>query len=248
MSGWRAAEGGQEIRPSFAIARGPFEAADPYAVFDEAPLPRVTDKQETDDHFYQGVLSVVLRLVFLLYAEDQALIPPDSNLTCTAHLSLFGLYDRLSHDVGAHPESMHQRFGAYGQLLSLFRAVFFGVRHGKLQLPPRRGRLFDPNTYPFLEGGQPDWQDDFCPAALKEALEQAVDLRQQILALADHEDPSSQNEKRRLFEFSQQSIDRIRMIADVCVGAFTAGPTSRCRPFAHSTTRNAPKWRHSKTK
>jgi hypothetical protein len=110
-----------------------------------------------DDHFYQGVLSVVLRLVFLLYAEDQSLIPPVPNLTYTEHLSLFGLYDRLSQDAGAHPESMHHRFGAYGQLLALFRAVYFGTRHGNLQLPPRRGRLFDPNTYPFLEGGEPNW-------------------------------------------------------------------------------------------
>jgi hypothetical protein len=101
-------------------------------------------------------LSVVLRLVFLLYAEDQALLPVE-HPTYANHLSLLGLHARLSHDVGAHPESMHHRFGAYGQLLALFRAVFFGVKHGTLELPPRRGRLFDPNTYPFLEGGQPDW-------------------------------------------------------------------------------------------
>lgn len=108
------------------------------------------------DHFYQGVLSVVLRLVFLLYAEDQGLLPVEHPMY-SQHLSLFGLYERLSHDAGAHPESMHHRFGAYGQLLSLFRAVFFGVKHGSLVLPPRRGKLFDPNAYPFLEGGQPDW-------------------------------------------------------------------------------------------
>jgi hypothetical protein len=108
------------------------------------------------DHFYQGVLSVVLRLVFLLYAEDQALLPVE-HATYANHLSLAGLYARLNHDAGAHPESMHHRFGAYGQLLALFRAVFFGVKHGTLELPPRRGRLFDPNTYPFLEGGLPGW-------------------------------------------------------------------------------------------
>ena len=108
------------------------------------------------DHFYQGVLAVVLRLVFLLYAEDQALLPVEHR-TYAAHLSLGGLYARLSHDAGAHPESMHHRFGAYGQLLALFRAVFFGVRHGTLELPPRRGKLFNPNAYPFLEGGLPDW-------------------------------------------------------------------------------------------
>jgi hypothetical protein len=112
--------------------------------------------EEEGDHFYQGVLSIVLRLVFLFYAEDQGLLPVEHH-TYAEHLSLFGLYQRLSHDSGAHPESMHHRFGAYGQLLGLFRAVFFGVKHGTLELPPRRGRLFDPNTFPFLEGGLPGW-------------------------------------------------------------------------------------------
>jgi hypothetical protein len=112
--------------------------------------------EKEGDHFYQGVLAVVLRLVFLLYAEDQGLLPVD-HPTYSEHLSLFGLYQRLSQDAGAHPESMHHRFGAYGQLLSLFRVVFFGVKHGDLVLPPRQGRLFDPNAYPFLEGGLPDW-------------------------------------------------------------------------------------------
>lgn len=112
--------------------------------------------EEEGDHFYQGVLSIVLRLVFLLYAEDQSLLPVE-HPTYAEHLSLAGLYARLSHDAGAHPESMHHRFGAYGQLLSLFRSVFFGVKHGSLDLPPRRGRLFDPNAFPFLEGGLPGW-------------------------------------------------------------------------------------------
>ncbi len=109
-----------------------------------------------NDHLYQGVLSIVLRLVFLLYAEDQSLLPVE-HPTYAEHLSLFGLYQRLSHDAGAHPESMHHRFGAYGQLLSLFRSVFFGVKHGTLELPARRGRLFDPNAFPFLEGALPEW-------------------------------------------------------------------------------------------
>jgi hypothetical protein len=112
--------------------------------------------EEPDDHLYQGVLSVVLRLVFLLYSEDAGLLPTEHPLY-SEHLSLFGLYEQLTEDAGAHPESMHHRFGAYGRLLSLFRLVFLGGRHGTLELPPRRGRLFDPNAYPFLEGGLPGW-------------------------------------------------------------------------------------------
>jgi len=53
---------------------------------------------------------------------------------------------------------MHNRFGAYAALNTIFRGIFFGVRHGSLHLPPE-GKLFDPSAYPFLEGGSRlDWQ------------------------------------------------------------------------------------------
>jgi len=68
----------------------------------------------------------------------------------------------------------------------------------------------------------PAKQTETCRVLLREALDQAIALRQQILALADHEDPVSQGEKRRLFEFAQQAIDRVRKVADACVGAFFA--------------------------
>jgi hypothetical protein len=105
---------------------------------------------------YEGVLNVVLRLVFLLYAEDRSLLPV-GHPTYAAHLSVLGLYERLVRDEGAHPESMAQRHGAYGALISLFRALYFGVKHGSLVLPSRQGRLFDPSVFPFLEGGLPGW-------------------------------------------------------------------------------------------
>jgi hypothetical protein len=148
------------------LARQVFEAVEILVAGFEAAAARDIRGSEVDwlrqaieeegDHFYQGVLTIVLRLVFLLYSEDQGLLPVE-HPTYAEHLSLSGLYQRLSHDAGVHPESMHHRFGAYGQLNALFRAVFFGVKHGTLDLPPRRGRLFDPHAYAFLEGGLPGW-------------------------------------------------------------------------------------------
>lgn len=44
---------------------------------------------------------------------------------------------------------------------------------------------------------------------LGEAPEQAVGLRQQILEPADKQDVASQAEKRRLFDVSQQAIERV---------------------------------------
>ena len=106
------------------------------------------------DHLYRGILSVILRLVFVLYAEDQGLLPI-GHPVYARHMSVQGLYAELVADAGMHPESMHHRFGAYGRLLALFRGVFLGVRHGDLVLPPRQGRLFDPSSFPFLEGALP---------------------------------------------------------------------------------------------
>jgi len=47
---------------------------------------------------------------------------------------------------------MARRFGAWPRLLALFRAVYYGARWGEVVMPPRRGELFDPTRYPFLEG------------------------------------------------------------------------------------------------
>jgi hypothetical protein len=69
---------------------------------------------------------------------------------------------------------------------------------------------------------KPSDQIETCRVLLKDALDEAVSLRQQILALAEYEDPTSQSEKRRLLDFAQQAIDRVRIIADACVGAFFA--------------------------
>ena len=109
------------------------------------------DLARTDpQHIYGGLLTVLLRLVFLLYAEDRGLMPEAP--TWAAHYSVTGLYLRLREDAGKHPDTMDQRFGAWPWLLSLFRLVFTGGTHDRLHLPARQGRLFDPDSYPFLEG------------------------------------------------------------------------------------------------
>ena len=46
---------------------------------------------------------------------------------------------------------MDQRYGAWAQLLVLFRLVHDGGGTA-LRMPPRHGDLFDPDRYPFLEG------------------------------------------------------------------------------------------------
>lgn len=106
------------------------------------------------DHLHRGVLTVLLRLVFLLYAEDAGLMPVEHQVYREG-LSVVGLYEELRETAASYPDAMGSRFGAWSRLLSLFRAVFLGVAHGGLRLPARRGALFDPHRFAFLEGWGP---------------------------------------------------------------------------------------------
>ncbi|MHC5755346.1 MAG: Eco57I restriction-modification methylase domain-containing protein [Nostoc sp.] len=101
-------------------------------------------------HIYGGLITTLMRLVFLLYAEDEGLMPPDD--VYQRNYSVSGLYERLREDVGNYPDTMDQRYGAWVWLLSLFRLVYDGGGQTPEYLPARHGQLFDPDEYAFLEG------------------------------------------------------------------------------------------------
>ena len=118
---------------------------------------------EDPDEIYRGLLTVVLRLVYLLYAEERDLLPQDE--TFLGAYSVSGLYERLRADASQHPDTMDQRYGAYAQLLALWRMVHDGANAGQMSMAPKYGDLFRPDRYPFLEGR------DFGPRQTLERIE-----------------------------------------------------------------------------
>ncbi|MDE0441561.1 MAG: hypothetical protein OXL38_05525 [Gammaproteobacteria bacterium] len=135
----------QVLHALYELLRG-FQAAHDAskATLLERPL------KDAPDDVYRGLLTVVLRLVFLLYAEERDMLPQEE--TFVRSYSLASLYERLREDAALHPDTMDQRYGAYAQLLVLTRMVHDGARSGRMSLPPRHGALFDPDRYRFLEG------------------------------------------------------------------------------------------------
>ncbi len=102
---------------------------------------------------YTGAVTVLMRLVFLLFAEDRHLLPNDDPVY-QASYSASRLVDALEARA-AEPggEAALEHTGrAWHRLLALFRAVHGGVTAGTLQMPAYDGSLFDPDTYPWLEG------------------------------------------------------------------------------------------------
>ena len=110
---------------------------------------------------YETGLTVMMRLVFLLAAEERALL-----LLGEPRYDSFYAISSLRMQLRADSEEiLERRRSAWSRLLALFRGVYGGIDHPTLQLPALGGSLFDPDRYPFLEGRKKgtSWRSD--PAA-----------------------------------------------------------------------------------
>lgn len=101
---------------------------------------------------YEAGLTVMMRLVFVLCAEERNLLPMD----CDAYVQNYAISTmrgRLAEDAALHgPEVLDLRYDAWARFLAVFRAVYGGISHQDMPLPALGGSLFDPDRFPFLEG------------------------------------------------------------------------------------------------
>ena len=97
---------------------------------------------------YEAALTVMMRLVFLLSAEERGLLLlGDERYEANYALSTLRMQLRKESE-----EILERRWDAWSRLLAIFRAVFGGIEHENLRLPALGGSLFDPDRFPFLEG------------------------------------------------------------------------------------------------
>ena len=114
----------------------------------------------TGEHIYEAALTLMMRLVFLFFAEERDLLPitnpvyRENYAVSTLHDQLREAADRLGEEV------LERRYDAFPRLLAGFRAVHGGIAHDLAALPAYGGDLFDPDRFPFLEGRAPgtDWR------------------------------------------------------------------------------------------
>lgn len=107
---------------------------------------------------YEAGLTVMMRLVFLLAAEERGLL-----LLGDPRYDTFYALSSLRMQLRAYSEEiLERRRSAWSRLLALFRAVYGGIDHPLLRLPAMGGSLFDPDRYPFLEGRKKgtSWRSD----------------------------------------------------------------------------------------
>ena len=203
----------QVIDAAFDLLRG-FQAADERT--QGALLKGVL--ATAPNKVYEGLLTVLMRCVFLLFAEDRGLMPGGS--LYQQNYALHGLFERLRADHERYPDTMDSRFGAWAQLLALFRAVYGGCDHASMKLPARAGYLFDPTRFPFLEG-RPNAST---PAAHLPLVPDGTIFRvlQRLLIL-----------KGERLSYRTLDVEQIGSVYEVMMGfgvGFAAGPSIAIKP------------------
>lgn len=105
-----------------------------------------------DEHeVYEACVTFMMRLIFLLYAEENALLP-HGNVVYDNAFGIIHLLTELENQYRLAPEHMKSSYEAYARILATFRLVHQGSPDPDINVVAHGGRLFDPDRFPILEG------------------------------------------------------------------------------------------------
>ncbi|KQV20867.1 MULTISPECIES: DNA methyltransferase [unclassified Kitasatospora] len=123
-----------------ALSEGGLEAAQRS---EPDPLP------ERRGEVYEAAVTVMMRVVFLLFAEERGLLPENQLFAMG-----YGISDELDRLDARQHEEGDQALDAtsltWHRLLATSEALFSGATFEDLRLPEYGGSLFDPLRFPFL--------------------------------------------------------------------------------------------------
>jgi methylase of polypeptide subunit release factors len=109
------------------------------------PDPLPDDPAET----YAAAVTVMMRVVFLLFAEERGLLPAGQIFT-----QAYGISDRLDvlerRRLDEGEESLDSTYLTWHRLLATSQALYRGASFEDVRMPAYGGSLFDPDGYRFL--------------------------------------------------------------------------------------------------
>ena len=117
------------------------------------PLPKVGGAID-GDAVYEAAVTVMMRVVFLLFAEERDLLP-ESELFTNAY-GLVGERQALRARAEAEgEEALDATYATWHRLLATSRALYYGASFEDARIPGYGGSLFDPTRFPFLSALSP---------------------------------------------------------------------------------------------
>lgn len=109
-----------------------------------SPLP------EDPKAVYEGAVTVLMRIVFLLFAEERGLLP-EHDLYRSSY-AIARIRGQLQGDATATSvEALDHSWETWHRLLAASNAVFGGASFQDMRMPAYGGSLFDPARFPWLQ-------------------------------------------------------------------------------------------------
>ncbi|WGY02172.1 SAM-dependent DNA methyltransferase [Nocardioides sp. QY071] len=103
---------------------------------------------EKPDDIYQAAVTVMMRIVFLLFAEERDMLPTEQ-LYWDSY-AIKDLLDDLRTQAAAGEEHLDETYDAWHRLLAVSQALHGGVNYDEMRMPAYGGSLLDPERLPWL--------------------------------------------------------------------------------------------------
>ncbi|MEI4279124.1 DNA methyltransferase [Klenkia terrae] len=164
------------------------------------PLPRRAHDT------YEGAVTVLMRIVFLLFAEERGLLP-----TGELFEQGYGISGELSRlverEAAETEEALDSTSLTWHRLLATSRALYTGASFENLRMPPYGGGLFDPSRFPFLTG-----------TTDRETLALTVPDRVMLHVLRSVQLPRLKSGEARQISFRELDVEQIGYIYEGLLG------------------------------
>ena len=136
---------GTQVRKAVELLVSAFSEAAEDARRAGSPDPLPTDRREV----YEAAVTVMMRVVFLLFAEERGLLP--EGRLFSAGYGIAGELDALDERAREEgTEALDATYLTWHRLLATSQALYAGATFEDMRLPSYGGSLFDERRFPFL--------------------------------------------------------------------------------------------------
>ncbi len=158
---------------------------------------------EKPDDVYQAAVTIMMRIVFLLFAEERDMLPTEQ-LYWDSY-AIKDLLTKLQAQASGGEEHLDETYDAWHRLLTVSQALHGGVNYDEMRMPAYGGSLLDPERFPWLHA-----IDD-------RGLQLRVSDRVMMHVLESVQTVITQGERRRI-SFREIDVEQIGYIYEGLLG------------------------------
>lgn len=142
---------GKQIRKAVELLVQSFSESRILALGQEISDPLPVDEEEP----YEAAVMVMMRIVFLLFAEERGLLPVDQELYGSSY-GVSNLLTELEVSERLDSTALDRSTEVWHRILATSTALYLGTTFEDMRMPAYGGSLFDPDRFSWLYSNRPE--------------------------------------------------------------------------------------------